>query len=81
MTDALAGYCAGMTQTPDDDRVDARAELLPEEKEAGGSDDAHAQAEAILKESDERTDAPDATRRESTQTPDDPIPQELEGRD
>jgi hypothetical protein len=60
-----------MTESPDEDRVDTRAELLPEEL-VGGSDDPHAQAAAILQESDERTDDPEGTRRESTQTPDDP---------
>lgn len=45
-----------MSQTPQDDRVETRAELLPEE-EAAGSDDPHAQAEAILEESDERTES------------------------
>jgi hypothetical protein len=58
-----------MSQTPDDDRVETRAELLPEE-ETAGSDDPHAQAEAILEESDERTEDPEGTRAESTQTPD-----------
>lgn len=53
----------------DESRIDTRAELLPEEQQAG-SDDPHAQAEAILEESDERTDAPEETREESTQTPD-----------
>lgn len=53
----------------DESRIDTRAELLPEEQEAG-SDDPHAQAEAILEESDERTEAPEETRQESTQTPD-----------
>ncbi|MDP3890396.1 hypothetical protein [Nocardioides sp.] len=53
----------------DESRIDRRAELLPEEQEAG-SDDPQAQAEAILEESDERTDAPEETRHESTQTPD-----------
>lgn len=57
-----------MSQAPDDDRVESRAELLPEEV-AAGSDDPHAQAEAILEESDERTDDPEGTRAESTQTP------------
>ena len=57
-----------MSQTPDDDRVDTRAELLPEEENAG-SDDPHAQAEAILEESDERTEDPEGTQAESTQTP------------
>ncbi|WP_183098201.1 hypothetical protein [Nocardioides pelophilus] len=59
-----------MSHTPeDDDRIASRAELLPEETEAG-SDDPTAQAEAILAESDERVDDPEGTRRESTQTPD-----------
>jgi len=58
-----------MSQTPEDDRVETRAELLPEE-EAAGSDDPHAQAEAILEESDERTEDPEGTQAESTQTPD-----------
>jgi hypothetical protein len=47
----------------DDDRVDARAELVPEE-EAVGSDDAGAQARTILEDSDvrqaDRDAAPDA---------------------
>jgi hypothetical protein len=47
-------------QTPiPDDRVATRAELLPEEL-AVGSDDPQAQAEAILIESEERTEDPDA---------------------
>ncbi|MDO9495937.1 MAG: hypothetical protein Q7J48_09560 [Nocardioides sp.] len=53
----------------EESRIDRRAELLPEEQEAG-SDDPQAQAEAILQESDERTDAPEETRHDSTQTPD-----------
>jgi hypothetical protein len=60
-----------MTHSPDDDRIQERAELLPEEL-AAGSEDPEAQAEAILQESDERTDHPQATRHESTQTPDRP---------
>jgi hypothetical protein len=62
-----------MTQSPDDDeRITGRAELLPEE-EAAGSDDPQRQAEEILRESDERTDHPEETGRDSTQTstPDD----------
>jgi hypothetical protein len=63
-----------MTESPDpaaadDDRVERRAELLPEEEDAG-SVDPTAQAEAILADSDERTEDPEETRRESTQTPD-----------
>lgn len=57
-----------MTQTPDENRVARRAELLPEE-EAAGSENPEEQAEAILEESDERTQAPEETRRESHQTP------------
>jgi len=38
-----------------DERTDQRAaDLLPEERSAGGSSDPRAQAEAILAESDER---------------------------
>ena len=62
-------YCLRVSETPEDDRVETRAELLPEEQVAG-SDDPHAQAEAILEESDERTDDPEGTQAESTQTPD-----------
>jgi hypothetical protein len=49
------------------ERIERRAELLPEE-EAAGSDDPEAQAEAILAESDERTEDPSGTRAESVQT-------------
>ncbi len=65
-----------MSQSPQDaedaadaERVHRRAELLPEEEAAGGSDDPEAQAAQILDESDERTDDPSGTRAESTQTP------------
>ncbi|GGB81322.1 hypothetical protein N798_00280 [Knoellia flava TL1] len=57
------------TEGDDDDKVGSRAELLPEEQ-AVGSDDPDAQARAILAESEERTEHPEETRRESTQTPD-----------
>ena len=50
-------------------RVEHRAELLPEEL-AAGSDDPQAQAEAILEESDERTEHPEQTQRDSVQSPD-----------
>ncbi len=63
-----------MSQPADDhegpaaaDRVEKRAELWPEEANAG-SDDPQAQAEAILAESDDRTDHPAETRHESQQT-------------
>lgn len=52
----------------DDDRIAERAELLPEEVEAG-SDDPDAQAAAILEDSDARVDDPEGTRRDSSQTP------------
>ena len=50
------------------ERIAERAHLLPEEI-AAGSDDPEQQAEAILAESDQRTDAPEATRDASQQTP------------
>jgi hypothetical protein len=60
-----------MSQGPAEDRVHGRAELLPEEL-AAGSDDPEGQARAILAESDDRTEHPERTRHESTQTPDEP---------
>ena len=59
-----------MTEPPDEAHVERRANLLPEELDAG-SDDPEAQARAILEESVERTDHPEETGRESTQTLDD----------
>jgi hypothetical protein len=38
-----------------DENIESRAQLLPEEQAAGGSEDPEAQAEAILAESEERT--------------------------
>lgn len=62
-----------MSETPDEERVEHRAdELLPEEEQAG-SEDPQAQAEAILAESDERVEDPEGTRHDSTQTPDAPV--------
>jgi hypothetical protein len=58
-----------MSDGPADDDVQTRAELLPEEV-AVGSDDPERQARAILAESEERTEHPERTRHESTQTPD-----------
>ena len=58
-----------MTEAADEARINSRADLLPEEL-AAGSDDPDAQARAILEESDERTDRPEKTRHESSQTPD-----------
>ena len=54
---------------PDEDRIEHRAQLLPEEQ-AAGSDDPELQAEVLLQDSDERTEHPQQTRHESTQTPD-----------
>jgi hypothetical protein len=63
-----------VTETPEERatteaHVETRAELLPEE-EAVGSDAPVDQARAILEESDERTQDPEGTRAEYTQTPD-----------
>ncbi|WP_185975773.1 hypothetical protein [Tessaracoccus rhinocerotis] len=57
-----------MTQTPDEDDVESRAKLLPEERSAG-SEAPLEQAEAILEESIERTEDPEGTRKDSSQTP------------
>ena len=57
-----------MTEPADEHRVAERAHLLPEEI-AAGSADPEGQAEAILAESDRRTDQPEQTRDESPQTP------------
>ena len=62
-----------MTSQDDRDaqRIQQRAsELLPEEV-AAGSDVPLEQAEVILAESDDRTDHPGRTQRESDQTMDD----------
>ena len=57
-----------MSELPEEQAVEQRAHLLPEEV-AAGSDDPEAQAEAILEESQERTLHPEETRHDSTQTP------------
>jgi len=57
-----------MTESADQERVAERAHLLPEEI-AAGSDDPERQAETILEDSDRRTDQPEGTRHNSTQTP------------
>jgi hypothetical protein len=57
-----------MSEMPEADMVESRSHLLPEEV-AAGSDDPEAQAEAILEESQDRTLHPEATRGESSQTP------------
>jgi len=58
-----------MSQPEDEARIERRSELLPEERTAG-SEAPHEQAEAILEESDRRTEDPEGTQHESTQTPD-----------
>lgn len=57
-----------MTEPADAERIAERAHLLPEEI-AAGSDNPEQQAEAILAESDRRTDEPETTRDESSQSP------------
>ena len=52
----------------DTERISERADLLPEEL-AAGSDNPEAQAEAILADSDRRTDQPEQTRDESPPDP------------
>lgn len=61
------GETSEYAEPVDEDRIASRAELLPEEAAAGSEDPQH-QAEQILKESDERTEHPEETGRESTQT-------------
>jgi uncharacterized protein (TIGR00725 family) len=63
------GNVQRMSEKPDDDRIESRGHLLPEET-AAGSDDPERQAEVILEDSDERTARPEETKRRSTQTPD-----------
>lgn len=60
-----------MTDPADEAHIESRAHLLPEEQTAG-SDDPEEQAAAILEDSLERTDHPEETQRESTQTMDRP---------
>ena len=57
-----------MSQLPEEEAVESRAHLLPEEV-AAGSDDPEAQAAAILEESQDRTLHSEETGRESSQTP------------
>jgi hypothetical protein len=56
-------------EEPDPERVRQRARELNPEELAVGSDDPQAQAEAILADSDARTEHPEATKRASHQTP------------
>ena len=57
----------GMSEV-DAERISERADLWPEEL-AAGSDNPEAQAEAILADSDRRTDQPEQTQDESPQSP------------
>lgn len=59
---------AGTQQPADDARVDQRADEMWPEEQAAGSEDPQAQAQAILAESDERTDHPQEAQREYSQT-------------
>jgi hypothetical protein len=57
------------------ENVETRAQLLPEERSAGGSEDPERQAEVILAESEERTVHPDpddaqGAHRQSSDTAD-----------
>jgi hypothetical protein len=58
-----------MTDPVDEERVEHRADLLPEEARTG-SDEPQRQAQVILEDSDERTEHPEETKRRSAQTPD-----------
>ncbi len=57
-------------EEPDPERVRQRAHELNPEELTVGSDDPEAQAEAILADSDARTEHPEQTKRDSHQTPD-----------
>ncbi len=59
---------SGDADTVDQDTVNERAHLLPEEL-AAGSDDPQLQAEIILQESAERTLDVEGTQESSTQVP------------
>ena len=52
-----------------DETVGRHRALLPEER-AAGSDDPERESEVILEDSDERTEHPEQTKRDSVQTPD-----------
>ena len=56
-----------MTDPSDEAHVESRASLLPEEV-AAGSADPDEQAAAILEDSLDRTDHPERTQEESSQT-------------
>ena len=54
----------------DHERIEQRAHPLLPEEERAGSDDAEAQAQVILEDSDERTEHPERGAEESTQVAD-----------
>lgn len=56
-----------MTDASDEAHIESRATLLPEERTVGSADPEE-QAAIILEESLERTDHPEETREESSQT-------------
>ncbi|VXB68608.1 hypothetical protein [Nocardioides sp. AX2bis] len=58
-----------MTDGPSEKNVEQRANRLPEEHAAGPADDPEAQAQAILEESQERTDDASGTQADTPQTP------------
>jgi hypothetical protein len=58
-----------VSEQADQDRIEERALLLPEEI-AAGSVDPEAQAEAILADSERRTNEPEETQQASPQSPD-----------
>jgi hypothetical protein len=63
-----------MTETPNSPsvepgRITDRSDLLPEEATVG-SDDPMTQAQIVLEDSDARTEDPERTKEQSSQTPD-----------
>lgn len=67
-TDPDAQPVAGQDADPGAERVQSRAELLPEE-DSVGSDDPERQAEVILADSDRRTADPEDAAVDSKQSP------------
>jgi len=68
VADVLTAAVGYRPAVGEDERVEHRAQLLPEEQTAT-SDDPQAQAEIILEDSDARSSDPEGTMRESHQTP------------
>lgn len=63
-----AAHGAAHDAARDHERAEQRAGSVAEEERAG-ADDPEAQSEAVLAESDERTEDPAGTRADYTQTP------------